>query len=406
MDDVEHICFLLGAGFSVPAGYPPAKKINETLFRLREEDMSAYNNGVYRINDGNPGPNDRFTKVPEKRCYVRILEHYKTSCIQSSAAFNYESFYDWLEQLNETLVERPSQCPQQHHLFPVDCEKDDYPSLVREAISILQQLVRQMLHRHHPEVHLCGPHPQGYDGILEVFQRGAKRAVVDVHSLNHDLFFESLRHTDRLQGLVTDGFEELGSPYYGEVVVSDGEVQRSTYLVRLSRFTGRYLNKIRLYKLHGSVDQYVFPDSDDYPDSDRETIKLPWGVFSDRVRREVVKGDVHAYEMFDGGLVPRFLTGVESKQRRYSSTPYLQTMLDRFRANLRQSKHLVVIGYGFADEVINQTICQELRNGEKRMLVIDIRKPDTLSSMSCPCDYFEGGVVEFDKQAVLRQLLG
>lgn len=400
VEDVEHISFLLGAGFSVPAGYPTAREINGALSSLCEKDLSAHTNGAYWMNIGKPGPSDWFTRSNEKQFYIRLLNHYITSCIQSAAAFHYEDFYDWIEKFSEELSEISYRFLQQQQILPADCERADYPLLVREAISILQQLVRQKLHRHHHEVHLCGPHPQGYDSILEVLQRGAERAVVDVHSLNHDLFFESLRHTDRLQGLVTDGFEHLGSPYFAELEVSCGEVGRRTYLVRLSRFTGRYPDNVRLYKLHGSVDQYI------YPDFDRETIKLPWGVSSEKIYREVLKGGVPDYQMVDGGVVPRFLTGVESKQRQYSSTSYLKTMLDRFQTNLRQSKVLVVVGYGFADEVINQIICQEFNVNGKTMLVIDIREPKTLASFSCQYEYLEGGVADFDNRAVLRHIVG
>lgn len=48
-----------------------------------------------------------------------------------------------------------------------------------------------------------------------------------------------------------DGFEELGSPFYGELL--------RTYKCRLSRYTGKYTKKIRLYKLHASKDYYREP---------------------------------------------------------------------------------------------------------------------------------------------------
>lgn len=77
--------------------------------------------------------------------------------------------------------------------------------------------------------------------------------VINVHTLNHDLFFESLNRTDFINGEISDGFDEYGSEYYGVL-----KVKEAHYNCRLERYTGYYNTSIRLYKLHGSLDYVLY----------------------------------------------------------------------------------------------------------------------------------------------------
>ncbi len=71
--------------------------------------------------------------------------------------------------------------------------------------------------------------------------------------MNHDLFFESLHRTGFFNGELCDGFEELGSKYFGKL-----DVEGRSYMVGLERYTGVYKEKFRLCKLHGSLDYESF----------------------------------------------------------------------------------------------------------------------------------------------------
>lgn len=73
------------------------------------------------------------------------------------------------------------------------------------------------------------------DFLIVWMENWGSQGIVDVHTLNHDLFLERLNITDWLQGNLCDGFEEMGSPYYGKLRTDD-----DSYMVRLARYTGFY----------------------------------------------------------------------------------------------------------------------------------------------------------------------
>ena len=58
----------------------------------------------------------------------------------------------------------------------------------------------------------------------------------------------------------SDGYTEYGSTIYGEIA-NDFKTERGnihkTYKVRLLYYNGIHENKLRLFKLHGSIDSYV-----------------------------------------------------------------------------------------------------------------------------------------------------
>ena len=94
--------------------------------------------------------------------------------------------------------------------------------------------------------HYGKPTFSGYTGFLNCLENWGSQGIVDVHPLNHDLFLERLNITDWLQGNLCDGFEEMGSPYFGKL-----RTDNDSYMVRLARYTGNYPTNFRLYKLHG-----------------------------------------------------------------------------------------------------------------------------------------------------------
>jgi len=100
----------------------------------------------------------------------------------------------------------------------------------------------------------------GYTGIMNCISELSNRHIINIHTLNHDLFFESFNHSDFLKGDLSDGFEELGSKYFGKL-----DVEGRSYMVRLERYTGNYHEKIRLYKLHGSLDYELFYRNENGP---------------------------------------------------------------------------------------------------------------------------------------------
>jgi hypothetical protein len=212
----------------------------------------------------------------------------------------------------------------------------------------------------------------GYTGILNCLKKLGEIGFVNIHSLNHDLFFERLNATEWLNGELCDGFEELGSPYYGKL-----QVEGRVYKVRLSRFIDKYNKKFRLYKLHGSRDYGVYSTTQKEIMIPEAYIKKRYGVKWIDIYKEM--------ENTDGGLQYEqcwlnyhadFLTGTTSKILRYKERLFYRSLFEKFEQNLLQSERLVIVGYGCKDQEINRIIAEFFDFKNKPSFIID-PKPGT-----------------------------
>lgn len=144
-----------------------------------------------------------------------------------------------------------------------------------------------------------------------------------VFSLNYDLIFETTFNSET-ERLVDVGFSQ-------------------------KKWTGDFDDpespaKIKLYKLHGSVDWYF--------DNTDEEVKL--GA-QDTIRPLIVFGSGAKIQSYD---------------------PFL-SLLSNFRQSLKEAKLFVVVGYSFQDKYINNILIQSLGSDlNKKMLVIDPAAPD------------------------------
>jgi hypothetical protein len=391
-----HVSFLVGAGFSKPADYPLASEINDYFVGFKESDLSIHTDGSAWFNGGNPGPNDHFTRKTERQFVERLIGHYCDRVV-TPETFHYESFYDWYKDLRTGRASDPN---------VEDIAVDLGRSLTNLLLNFdltFNQLLAQPLSKRPPEVHLCRGLPRSHAKFLDLVEALGQQRTLHFHSLNHDLFFESLSSTDAIQGELADGFTELGSPYYGtlrRVEEAPNGGNWFSYTVRLPFFADEYGARFNLYKLHGSVDYYVFGDTE------HATVKNKRGIGPNDLLKEVAEGERLRYESDHGNYYPSFLSGTTYKTLRYDSTPYYTTVFNHFKHNLSTSAVLVTIGYGFADSEINRLIeeCFLSRTGST-ILVVDIQEPDVPDTMAESTRFFLGGVTNFDYEKLLSGIL-
>jgi hypothetical protein len=190
-----------------------------------------------------------------------------------------------------------------------------------------------------------------------------------------------------------DGFEEIGSKFFGELY---DKYER--YLVRLSRFTGRFDQRFCLYKLHGSIDQYWFQDDE------LSLIKLKRGVSPLKIFKECKKDGALEYVNRPTDYFPDFLSGTTSKTKRYQEH-YYQNIIERFKRNLQASNILISIGYGFNDIGINQFVKDSfLRDDSKILFVVDVTKPDNPLLRHNNVFFISGGVSEMNTESILKHV--
>ena len=354
-----HVSLLLGAGFSVNYGYPTAKALNNKITSLTTDEFCISTGGDFiRLEKGQQDPFSFSSHVIQKHFLVEFIQFY---CAKKD--FNYEEFYDYYQGLmNGTNQEADfddfcKQFRQKYH------DNTDNHNLLYRHNTVFNQLIKASIvdeegMRYYPPVHHGKPTFSGYTGFLNCLEAWGVDHTVHVHTLNHDLLFEVFKSSDWLQGELSDGFEELGSPYYGKY--------QDQYMVRLPQFVNEYSKKFRLYKLHGSVDQYPFHSEqhgvEDY-------IKTKQGISQD-FDKEV--RDEHGTLRYINDWInysADFLSGTTSKIQRYREAPYYKAVFERFEENLSHSALLVVIGYGGFDSGINELIEKHFASGGKIFLV-------------------------------------
>ena len=399
LKQMNKLSLLIGSGFSVPADYPTTTELND---RLRKIDASEIcvdtGRGAWFLN-GQPAPNASWMRV--KEAFVQeFLEFYNSTVLQPGKSFHYETFYDYYisayctrqysDDLKKFLTDfcrrNPNEVISKHNLL-------------MEFNDTFSQLLATQLTKPLKRAHQCkpyGPGCSGYSEFLLMLEDFSANHSVHIHTLNHDLYFESLSLTDAIHGDMDDGFDDLGSDIYAQK-----EDDYAIYMVRLRRFTDKYERPFCLYKLHGSIDNFWASFG-----TQHDLVKIPCGLSNDDIHKEVSNNGKLEYVYKPSlDVVGDFLSGTTHKVNQYEHGPYYPIVLEHFRKNLAESSNLIVIGYGFGDSRISSYMEEHFLNDPgKVMFVIDIKKP----SVHC-CDrdnvhFLPGGISRIDRNFISKNL--
>lgn len=380
---MKQTSLLLGAGFSVNQGYPTANQLNTKLKSLDAEDFWVHTDGTVYLKKREEKDLCWYSDHAKGKFFiVRLIEFYQ---IHTGKDFNYEEFYDFYNEIyrqEKKIPEFDDFCDEfriEHHT-----EIDNH-NLLSRTNSILNQLIAHFLvdkngKIFYEPIHHCKPIFPGYTGFLDCLENWGENGIVHVHTLNHDIFFEVFNSSDWLQGDLCDGFKELGSPYYGNL----GE----KYKVRLPYFTNEYKEKYRLYKLHGSVDQFPFHIQNEGIDT---YVKIKLGIGTNDLFKEVENEDGLTYINDWINYHPDFLSGTTSKILRYREPWYYGKVFTHFENNLENSERLILVGYGCGDIEVNNLIGEKFDFKEKPLFVVDPFPSDKTSEF---LDKYNGILIE------------
>jgi hypothetical protein len=206
-------------------------------------------------------------------------------------------------------------------------DRNAFASLVDRATDLVQWTVFHDLSK--------ATKPIGMEAISAVAKQTDE---LDIFSLNHDLLIE--RELDRNGIKFADGF---GAPWGNDVL-------------RFNWSWNAAGTKVRLYKLHGSLNWYFF----------RTKLFDQFGK---------VKGDPEHCKDENGKRLsllqpqPRFLTGTTVKEQSYGSG-LTGEFFTEFRSRLAAHETLICCGYGWGDKGINIRLNQWLRDNVKNKIVI------------------------------------
>ena len=369
---------MLGAGFSVEAGYPTANSLSEIILRCKGNEFGFHTSGQLAVskNGGRPDWGYKTSYDYEFDFLLDFISLYN----KRYQNFNYEDFYDVLLNPTEEIIKDLKQLEEKY----IGGRYSSLQELLNGCPNIFNQIVsyylkdKSGLKDYDGEPSMSKPIFPGYTGFLNCIEKLMEdESIVHVHTLNHDLFFERLNNTEWLNGELDDGFTELGSPYYGLL-----QYDKRRYKVRLPFYSGNYSKKCRLYKLHGSKDyvRYFINNSGNMiPDN---FIKTKYGVGFTDFYKECEEDGRLFYDNCWINYHAVYLTGTESKIEHYKDPMLFSKLFDLFQNNLSKSDKLIICGYGGRDEGVNLLIEEEYKKSQFEVYVIDPFPQDHLMNFA------------------------
>ena len=394
MGEKDNISLIVGSGLSVPFGFPTCSEINNRFRSIKQSDIIIYSSGSAAFLNGRNDPNANHMRVAERHFVERFIKFYCENILSNREKFHYETFFDYYQDLISSNSFN-SETSNFFERYKSDFHLDNInQSILYDFDNTYNQLLAHLLYKRFCRGHLCKPYDPKYNNFLILLEELSKNFIVNIHSLNHDLYIEHLSYSDSIQNQLDDGFSELNSSYYADLLLED-----ERYTVRLRKFVDKYDKKFRLYKLHGSIDNYLIRDNDE-----NVLIKTKRRIGPKKIKKEIgCEGKLSYKEYRSIEYYAEFLSGAIFKVGKYNET-YYKKMFEHFENNLKSSKILIFIGYGFNDDGINKIIKENARENTKKVFIVDIKNPNTQNKIGLRYQFLRGGVENFDYKIILNNI--
>ncbi len=365
---MSNISFVIGSGFSYPRKIPGVTELGELLSKTKSDNLYYHTSQsvsrVYSTGLELSGLN---------RVYNEFYEEFLIFYLGKNTNFNYEVFFDYYYSLYRSgAYDENFKCFVENFLNNAGRENYSVKNLLRNFHNIYSHLVSDFLKVE--EFYNESSHQNAllYGSFLWLINRILLGRVVNIHTSNHDLLVEDiLNKSSVLQGKFSDGYTSLGSKYFAEVLFESAKI-RVRHKVRLRFFSDEYKESLRLFKLHGSVDTFIFQAKDE---TRIKNVPGIWDYFMEETNENggLVYSRIHADEKY-----PEFLTGKKSKSSYFYEKKYFKKLFNHFRNNISECDALIIVGYGFGDELINKCILDKFDFRNKLLIVIDVAEKESL----------------------------
>jgi hypothetical protein len=320
-----NLSFLFGSGISRPAGFPDVDEITKSVF-FGKDDIPNWNNyGREKT--------DRIKK------FIQVIkEDFKDHYSFINRDINYEDIYylvDSIYQDENQNFENPIVYFYTKHfeqtyrqlLAPLDSlipEKERMIDLASYAKDYISEKVTALLSKE--------PERLNHLDFIRDIKNDSSIDNINIFSLNHDLLLE--RYFKYIKISFSDGFNSK--------LIWDGIFEE----------------RIKLFKLHGSIDWFA----DDIVDS--------------------YKSNIHKNRKRDN-TTPILLIGSFNKLPEYTRglNFRFQVLFDNY---LNESNYLVISGYGFADQGINSRIFSWLYSSINNRIILIHNNVESLKKSARP----------------------
>lgn len=351
----NHLTVILGAGFSANAGMPTASSIAERFNRdLREKLLSASSSEWFWIDD----KDDTFIHNGKLNydylAYSYVYNELVKSYVADRGEFiYYEDFYqfiidnftnsDWVEELFEKakkslLTDKPFFLEEKNkeyyksYLFAFDHKQfqkvsDILNYLIGDILSVIPKKDAELL--------------EIYQGFIDYI---SKFESVDIFTLNHDLLLERVLELNGLK--YSNGFSVEDSP------ISHNDLS-------VPYFNNTFKEKIKIHKLHGSLDFFQFRHYEQNGMWFQPTGEYDYYMTTNySTKHNSIRINPHTKEIlqdYNTDILPKFITGTR-KLDTIANDFLFKQLFENFGEVINKSENLFISGYSFSDEHLNEKL--------------------------------------------------
>lgn len=332
----KNIAFLFGAGVSIPAKLLKTNEITDLI--LEGKNIVRSSAESYYIDNPERNNWSIYAEAPQRvQSFLKILKsELIENYLDKIRDINYEDIFNLLVFIRRNYY-RPSGNPALKYLLkefepkiknllqPLDNDLDiefNLDQLLNETNIYIKDLVTIILSQK----------AKSFEGLKILREYIAENSIshFNIFTLNHDTVLEQFFDAEKIN--YNDGFEKADEDYY---------------FWNPSLFDQN--RTINLYKIHGSVNWHHF---DENSWTDRRICKVSQRVFWREPRRSIL------------------LIGTDNKLSAYIRSAFLE-LYYRFYKNLTATDTLIVAGYSFSDEGINEKLFDWVLQENNKMIIID-----------------------------------
>lgn len=352
----KNLTVILGAGFSANAGMPTASTIAERFNRdLKEKLLSASSSEWFWIDDKDKTFIHNGRLNYDYLAYSYVFNELVKSYVSDRGSFiYYEDFYqyiidnfkntDWVENLFELakktlLNDKP--------FFLEEKNKEYYESYLHVFSTKQFQKVSAILNYLIGDILTVIPKTDAE--LIEIYQGFVDHLSnfenIEIFTLNHDLLLERVLDLNKIR--YSKGFNSQDSP------ISHNDLQ-------VPYFNNTFNEKIRIHKLHGSLDFFQFRH---YADAGKLFLQ-PTGEYdyymtsSYSTKHNAIRinpGTKEILQDYNFDIVPKFITGTRKLDTIENDFLFKQ-LFQNFQKIIDKTENLFISGYSFSDEHLNEKL--------------------------------------------------
>lgn len=377
----EDLNIILGAGFSCDAGIPLGKGVDAYFDRDVREKLLRFSSSEWMWTDDKDSTTLHNGKIGYDwlgYSYVLfgLINRYKSD---SKKFVGYEHFYqhfidnvgnsEWITSIfdlaKEKLIETENPSTDYLYLF-------DNPQ-IKELDNIINYLIADTLGIKGDEEELL----RTYGPFLNLMNQ---YKTVNVFTLNHDMLVEYLLKASDLK--YTDGFTRDNSI----IIFEDSP---------LDTYQNQFDNcGIRIYKLHGSIDTYMFEICDEEGSFSYRTGEYiyykPKGYHEKHMAKRIDLSSKAIVQHRNHDVTPKFITGTDKKGFIEDDKMY-SDLLTRLDNDLQSNNDLLLIGYSYQDEHINELLEKHVSVTPRKIININPNNKFMLGSIEGLTEYEQVG---------------